>query len=383
MNPERAAPPPRPRVLLIEDDDAFAGIVRWWLAGGDDGVELERRATLAEGLRRLAEGGVDLLLLDLVLPDGGGWDTFAAVSERFPRLPVVVLTGLAGEGLGIRAIQRGAQDYLVKGRADGETLRRAVRYAIERRGLLRREEDFFHDVNHELRAPLSVLRGALAALSAGGEPLDDERGELLRIADASARQLTALLDDLVEFARADMDKLAVELRPERLDELLRETIRAFSAAAAEKRIVLATELPSRLPLALADPVRTRQILHNLTANAIKFTPSGGRVVLSAGRWDEDPRFLRVSVCDTGPGVDARQAEKFFERGFQGGSERDRRPGLGIGLYVCRRLAALQGGRIWAETRGAGGAFCFTVPAAEKGSRTVVRPSCRPRGAPTQ
>jgi PAS domain S-box-containing protein len=121
------------RVLLIEDNPADAALIQGVLA--DAPFAVEPAASLAAGLERLAPGGVDVVLLDLLLPDGSGLEALTAVQARCLDVPVVVLTGLESEERATQALQQGAQDYLLKGQFDGPALTRAVRYAVERKRL--------------------------------------------------------------------------------------------------------------------------------------------------------------------------------------------------------------------------------------------------------
>jgi diguanylate cyclase (GGDEF)-like protein len=125
------------KVLLIEDSPGDARLLREALADGEGmSFELECADRLSAGLERLAQGGIELLLLDLGLPDSQGLDTLARTQPHARGVPVIVLTGLQDEILGVKAVEMAAQDYLVKGQLDSELLVRAMRYAIERHRLL-------------------------------------------------------------------------------------------------------------------------------------------------------------------------------------------------------------------------------------------------------
>ena len=123
-------------VLLIEDSSDFAELVEQWLAmaaaGTDTAFVLNWSDSLSAGLKRLGHGGVDLILLDLGLPDSNGLETFTSVRAEAPRVPILVLSAAGSESLALRTIQEGAEDYLVKSSANGETLARAIRFAIAR-----------------------------------------------------------------------------------------------------------------------------------------------------------------------------------------------------------------------------------------------------------
>ncbi len=125
-----------PRVLLIEDDGDYAYILRRMLTErGGSALPLERVDRLDAGISRMAQGGIDAVLLDLDLPDSFGIETFLSVHRQAPEIPVVVLTGLDDETVAVGAVRKGAQDYLVKGDFGGQRLVRAIRYAIERNQL--------------------------------------------------------------------------------------------------------------------------------------------------------------------------------------------------------------------------------------------------------
>ncbi|MFA4944691.1 MAG: SpoIIE family protein phosphatase [Lentisphaeria bacterium] len=162
------AEPQAIHVLLIEDDDDdFFLARRLLLQPGTPRFETSRGATLAEGLERAATALPDLILLDLSLPDSSGWETIRQVRDRLPRLPVILLTGLDDDELGRRAVQEGAQDYLVKGHLDAPLLRRTIRYAIERKKIKDRLEEVIEEVrlrNEELAADLKLARETQLAL---------------------------------------------------------------------------------------------------------------------------------------------------------------------------------------------------------------------------
>ncbi|CAG0946974.1 two-component system, NarL family, sensor histidine kinase EvgS [Anaerolineae bacterium] len=148
-------------VLLIEDDPGDARLIGEQLAvAGTAEFKTELANSLSAGLARLDQGGVDLILSDLGLPDSQGMDTFARVQMHSPQVPIIVLTGLADEVLAIAAVREGAQDYLVKGQMNGDTLARAIRYAIERKRMeesLRESERFAHATIDALVERICVL----------------------------------------------------------------------------------------------------------------------------------------------------------------------------------------------------------------------------------
>ncbi len=158
----------RIQVLLVEDDEDDYIITRDLLTGEDShNFRVVWAKDLADGLEKLASAAFDVVLLDLSLPDSQGLDTFSAIGEANPRVPVVLLTGLSDESLGVKAVQEGAQDYLVKGDLDGHLLARAIRYAIERKKTKEQLEIYAEELsrkNRQMAEDLDLAREVQQAL---------------------------------------------------------------------------------------------------------------------------------------------------------------------------------------------------------------------------
>ncbi len=150
------------RILLIEDNPGDAHLIKVMLMEvGGEAFVLERVERLSQGLERLAEGGIDIVLLDLSLPDSQGLESFAKVHQASSRVPIIVLSGLNDEKMALEAVHGGAQDYLVKGQVDGPLLVRAIRYAIERRHVRAELESVAEELrakNKQLEADLNMAR---------------------------------------------------------------------------------------------------------------------------------------------------------------------------------------------------------------------------------
>jgi two-component system cell cycle response regulator len=205
---------PQIRILLIEDNPGDARLIRALLAEADaSGFHLEHAEQLAAGLERLALGGIDVVLLDLYLPDSRGLDTFTQLHAHAPDVPIVILTGLDDEALGRIAAREGAQDYLLKGQAPSAALARAVRYAIERQRLVVELR------TRSLVDPLTNLynRRAFFALA--------ERQ--LRIADRTQRSLLLLFLDADNFKQINdsFGHLAGDEALQEIADVLRDTFR--------------------------------------------------------------------------------------------------------------------------------------------------------------
>jgi sigma-B regulation protein RsbU (phosphoserine phosphatase) len=202
-------------VLLIEDNQGDADLVRLRLVESNSDLEVSCADRLSTGLAALAVKPPAVVLLDLNLPDSRGADTFREVLNRAPSVPVVVLSGRDDEELAITAIHQGAQDYLVKGQFDGRQLGRAMRYAVERQGLLtaldmsRKQQVQFKDqflshLSHELRTPLTCAHQFVTILlNELAGPLASEQRDHLETILRSVNQVRVMIGDRIEATRAE------------------------------------------------------------------------------------------------------------------------------------------------------------------------------------
>jgi signal transduction histidine kinase len=374
------------KVLLVEDNPEDVELFRRMLSDRTLGIfEVTEAARLSVALAHLAAHPVDIVLLDLGLPDAMGLEALRRVHAASPDLPLIVLTGSIDQAMAMQALQEGAQDVLIKGVVADHSLQRLLHYAIERqRSLaegeqirkqqreikdqlqadqLRVRDEFLSHVSHELRTPLAAIHWFTTNLLEGllGD-VNAEQREHLATTVKNADQLKAMLDDLLDAARADTGKLSVSPRELFLGDVVADALATSQARAAAAGVEWRLTIPSGLPPAWADPDRTRQVLINLLDNGIKFTPRHGVISVQV-RVDDDPNFLRISVVDSGRGIAAEHRGRIFERLFQESNGADSsRMGLGLGLFIAKQLVALQGGRIWVEGEvGQGATFSFTLP----------------------
>ncbi len=211
------------------------------------------------------------------------------------------------------------------------------------------------DVTHELRTPLTSIKGYMEGLVDGVLPSTPETfNQIHREAD----RLSRLVDDLQELSRVEAKAYSLDVRSVTVSSLVQTTIKRLSPQARDKRIALRSNLPADLPLLLVDEDRITQVLVNLVANAIQYTPEGGDVTISAGRQADE---IHISVTDTGIGIPAEHIDNLFTRFYRVDKSRSRNAGggSGIGLTIARHLIEAHGGRIWAESNGDGQGSTFT------------------------
>jgi signal transduction histidine kinase len=226
----------------------------------------------------------------------------------------------------------------------------------------RARDEILSVVAHDLRNPLSAIQNS-AELLAQVEPTERQSSAIEMILRATAG-MNGLIGDLLEVTRIDAGRLTLDTAPLPLRSLLRESTAMLGALAGSRGISLELRLADDDLVIEADGMRLHQVLSNLVGNAIKFTPTGGRVTIECGAEDEEARF---GVIDTGPGIAPEEIPHIFGRFWQR-NRRDRR-GLGLGLAIAKGLVEAHGGRIWVEsTVGEGARFYFTLPRSPSADR---------------
>jgi signal transduction histidine kinase/pSer/pThr/pTyr-binding forkhead associated (FHA) protein len=247
------------------------------------------------------------------------------------------------------------------------------------------KEDFFSMISHDLRTPLTSIKSWAEILLDDWERIEpEERKRYLGIVNRECDRLTRLIDELLDMERMESGRLNIQAHPCRPAEMLTGTAEAFAAAAQAKGIQLTSSWEPKLPDVLADPERITQVLTNLLNNALKFTPEGGTITMSArAASTQDPtalqgqtvtidlnalrsaRFVRFSVTDTGEGIPAEMQCHVFEKFRQVDAAQPGRPrGAGLGLSISREIVERHGGSIAVDSQvGAGSTFSFLLPVA--------------------
>lgn len=364
-------------VLLVEDNPDDADLLQTFLA--DAGIAyftIVHCETLRDGLQRLDAGGIDLVLLDLSLPDSEGEQTVTRTLAHPAGVPVVVLTGLDDERLGMDAVQAGAQDYLIKGTIDGRGLARCMRYAVERHKLLwekaRLNEElaeanmvktyFAATMSHELRNTLGVITG-LTDLLIGRAPqrLSAQHRKAIQLMNQRSKESLQLIQATLELARSEASAAGSDAEAVNTSEMLLQLATEVTMPPDRMHVSLHWHADPDIPPLHADRVKLKMILRNLATNAIKFTERGG-VSVRAGA---DRTHVRFWVTDTGIGIPADELATIFEPFRQVRALGTRHAGgSGLGLFIVRRLTDLIGGAITVESRvGHGTIFTVSIPLA--------------------
>ena len=218
--------------------------------------------------------------------------------------------------------------------------------------------DFIANASHELRTPVTAIRGAAETLLDGGLALPEQAREFVRMISRHAARLTRLTDDLLDLSRLETGAWKPQVGAVQLAPLADSVLDLFRKSAGEKGIVLDADVPERLR-AMADRRALEQILVNLLDNAVKFTPQGGRVTLLG---DGLGPAVMLSVVDTGPGIEPQHQARIFERFYRADAGRSRElGGTGLGLAIVKHLAQAMSGEAGLESSPNGSRFWVRLP----------------------
>ena len=372
-------------ILVVDDNDENRDVLARRLEKQGHTVVHAASGGAALAILNEPDVDIDVVLLDIMMPDVDGFEILRRIKAD-PRLhdtPVIMISALDDTESIVRCIEMGAEDYLakpfnptlLKARV-GASLRARRAHAREKRlsdrlrdnyDRLRLAESMRDDLTgmmvHDLRTPLTSLLTGLQTVEIVGD-LNPDQADMLEIAVEGGKTLLGMINDLLDISKMEDGSLALEYAPLDAAPLIERAVAQVGLLARDKNIALVTDAPADLPAFEADEEKLRRTLVNLLGNALKFTPSGGRVTVGArhemtGRGEQ----IHFTVTDTGEGIPREAFERIFEKFGQVESRKaGRRMSTGLGLTFCRMAVEAHGGRIWVESElGVGSVFQFAVP----------------------
>jgi len=224
------------------------------------------------------------------------------------------------------------------------------------------KSDFFSFITHELRTPLSSIKMGMDLLRDGTEgPVTEGQKELLTVIEKESYRLIGLVNSLLDLSKMEAGMMSFHLQPQPIAPLIDQTIKELGPLVDSKKIILEIMVKEGLPIVKIDSEKILQALRNIISNAVKFTPEGGRVKVSARSADHG---VEVSIADTGPGIPKENLITIFEKFQQAITDRKlSTQGTGLGLAIAKQIITHHGGKIWAESQlGHGSTFIFFLPA---------------------
>ena len=372
------------RILLVEDNPGDVRLVEIFLGESDlkNNVIINER-TLEGAIKALNEATFDVILLDFNLPDSNGFETLDNLLATHPKANVIVFTGMEDTNFGIRALQVGAQDYLVKGNFGSDYLAKTLRYAIERnRTNLRLEEaqieaeklreekaraeereqmkgELLTTVSHEMRTPMNAIMGLVDLLLK--EDLAGEQLDYLSSVKSQSEHLLKMINDILELQK--IQDIQLEEGTFDLHDVLMNLINIQYSSA--KNVAINIEINENVPRCVAgDEKRLNQVLINIVSNAFKFTEKGkiGIRVEAIEPTEEGKVRLGFKVEDTGIGIPENKLPLIFEPFMRvRDGQKKYYEGIGLGLSIVKRIVNLMKGDITVSSEsGVGTVFSFNV-----------------------
>ena len=366
-----------PYILAVDDEQLNLELIRFIL---------ERNNFLYKGtsddgevISLLEERLPDLILLDIVMPRTDGFELCQKIKEykAYRDIPIIFLTGKVQVRDKVKGFEVGGVDYVTKPFNEQELLARIkthvelvrARKQIEQQAEnLQRQNQLkdrmFSIIGHDLRSPLSAAKLKMDFLMRGiidpkaPEFLDDTVFGLLKTMDEALN----LLQNLLGWAKSESGQMNMITEPLQLHDIAEQTIRLLKLASEHKKIEVLNEVPEDLYVD-ADLNMIKTVLRNLVSNAIKFTPSEGKIRIHS---EEVEERIKISVIDTGAGISQEDIAKILnteEHFSKLGTEKE--PGTGLGLVLCQAFIAQHNGRLKIESKpGEGSAFSFDLAVCE-------------------
>ncbi len=380
-----------PKTVLIVDDEATLRLVfRKVLTQA--GYTVLEAADGETGLRRADEVLPGVVLLDWMMPDLDGLEVCQRMraNPKLSESQIIMLSARSELDDRVHGLDAGADDYLVKPCETKELLahvRSAMRIhelkhqlreqatqlqesVAKLEELAHQREEFTAVLVHDIRSPLATLYGALELTELRAEELgivDDNLRNLFQHGYRTLDHITKLVNEVLDFAKAEAGGATLELEWTPVTELLQEAAAQISLTAERKGLTLRVVCPPDLPDLLLDRGKMLRAIGNLLSNAVKFTPVGGVVTLRAEHLagtglDAGKTFVAIHVEDTGPGIPAKDLPYVFNPYYQA-RQRTRQLGTGLGLAIVQRITAAHGGQATVQsTEGVGTAFTLKLPA---------------------
>lgn len=379
-------------ILIVEDNIGDARLISEILKEIDIGNYEITYASNTDELSELRLVKFDIILLDLHLSDLPPLDTYKLFNQAFPRTPIVILTGLEDDELAAKIVRQGAQDYLIKGTFGPSTLKRAIRYSIERKKSqlrlaraktkstqlkadaihlksetirlkeLNTAKDVFLSIaSHQLRTPATAVKQYLGMLLEGySDALSEEHQAFIESAYQSNERQLNIINDLLKVAQLDAGHVVLHKSMVDVNKLLQSIINEQAETFARREQKL-TFLPLRPAKSVyIDEANIRMVFENILDNAGKYSPEGAHIKICISA---DNKHLLVAIQDNGIGISESDIAKLFKKFSRIDSSFSYSPsGSGLGLYWAQEIVKLHGGIIQLDSKiGKGSTFTVKLP----------------------
>jgi len=379
------------RILVVDDEKEIRDFLYKALRRVG-GFHVTVAETGEEALQKIEKEMFDLVLTDLKMPKMDGLQMMTEIAKSKPEILTIMMTGHGTIDSALEAMKRGASDYLMKPLNLDELIIRIRKVLEERQRFVRLKDfadqlekanqelrkidamksEFVSVASHELRTPLAAIKNAVQLMLSGktGE-INENQTKFLSMAERNINRLTNILNNLLNLSRIESGKIELKFEGVALKGLIESTASSLRPQPDGKLIQIEVEVPEQLPAVYGDPEKIEQILTNLIGNAIKFSPKGGKIMITAKHLPKEKEGgygdkVAVSVKDTGIGIPPEHLDAIFEKFHQvEGSLHRSVSGTGLGLAITKGLVEAHQGKIWVESEvEKGSVFTFTLPLAE-------------------
>lgn len=363
-----------PDILIVDDVPANLKVLGDILKSEGYKVRPVPNGTLA--LQVALKEKPDLILLDIMMPDMDGFEVCRQLKESpyLRDIPVIFISALNDTKDIVKALKCGGVDFITKPFQAEEILARvSTHLKLHQQSIMLREQSkelqelnaskdkFFSIIAHDLRGPLGGFMGLSELIADESQPLtSDEKQDMTRVLTQSARNIYNLLENLLEWSQMQQGHTAFKPQITGLEKLVTDCIKLLSEVSRRKDISIALDI-DKDQVVFADTNMFQSVIRNLVSNAIKFTPKGGKVMITADLTENNTSV--ITVKDTGIGMKNEMVSNLFRINVN-----NSRPGTdgenstGLGLLLCKEFVERHGGEIWVESEeGKGSLFCFAIP----------------------
>ena len=393
-------------ILLVEDEEAHAELIRKLFEDIGSDWKIEWVASFKEAMKWLAENEnkpPSLIIADYLLPDGDGLSVIGKGRKMGEvGIPGIILTSYGSERLAVRSLKSGAMDYVTKNavelqdlpwtaervlrewlniaerkRAEEEReqllkelkkerdkLKKAMGHMADLKEVTRMKTDFLSITSHELKTPLTPMKSQLQMLREGyvGK-LNKKQEKSIEVVLRNLTRLENLIGDILDLSRIEAGRIKLSFDSMNLNDAVKEAIKMQEAFAKGKNIEIRAKL-AEMPNIIGDAERLRQAIGNLLNNAIKFSEKTGKVIIETKRLGKN---VQVSITDYGIGIAKADQKKLFKPFSQiDSSMRREHVGTGLGLAIAKGLIQAHNGNVGAESAlGKGSTFYFSIPITQK------------------